>query len=250
MSGHSCSRHASQDPRRACRVVDLSRCERRQDLPRRALQQADGKKEFLPYSYGHAADRKLGWRWKNVPDPRPLYGLELLAQRPHAPVIVVEGEKCADAARRIFPDHVVVSPMNGAKSPHKADWSPLQGRDVTICRDNDMPGEAFEQTVGRILLRLACNVAAVDMAALVELAVSARGAAVKTSGFDIADAALLWETPESLRAAVLGLARPFVPTLDLGELERGEQAAFDLLVERCKGDPFCVLNRLRDFQRS
>ena len=187
-----------------------------------------------------ARPEKQEWRWKNVPDPRPLYGLELLAQRPNAPVMVVEGEKCADAARRIFPDHVVVSPMNGAKSPQKADWSPLQGRDVTICRDNDKPGEAFEQTVGRILLGLGCKVSAVDIAALVALAVSARGAAVKADGLDIADAALLWETPEALRAAVLGLVRPFVPTLDLAELERGEQAAFDLLIERCRGEPTCV----------
>ena len=155
-------------------------------------------------------------------------------------MIVVEGEKCADVARRIFPDHVVVSPMNGAQSPQLADWSPLQGRDVTICRDNDKPGEAFEQTVGRILLRLACKVSAVDIAALVALAVSARGAAVKADGWDIADAALLWETPEALRAAVFGLVRPFVPTLDLAELERGEQAAFDLLIERCRGEPTCV----------
>ena len=80
----------------------------------------------------------------------------------------------------------------------------------------------------------------VDIAALVALAVSARGAAVKADGCDIADAALLWETPEALRAAVLGLVRPFVPALDLGELERGEQAAFDLLIERCRGEPTCV----------
>ena len=202
---------------------------------------ADGKKEFRPWTW--CKNRETGreeWRCKNVPDPRPLYGLELLAQRPNAPVIVVEGEKCADAARRIFPDHVVVSPMNGAKSPQKADWSPLQGRDITLCRDNDKPGEAFEQTVGRILLRLACKVSAVDITALVGLAVSARGEAVKADGWDIADAALLWEMPEALRAAVFGLVRPFVPTLELAELERGEQAAFDLLIERCRGEPTCV----------
>ena len=67
---------------------------------------ADGDKEFRPRTWWQ--NRKTGkeeWRWKNVPDPRPLYGLELLAQRPNAPVIVVEGEKCADAARPIFPDH-------------------------------------------------------------------------------------------------------------------------------------------------
>ena len=199
---------------------------------------ADGEKEFWPRTWWK--NRKTGeeeWRWKNVPDPRPLYGLELLAQRPNAPVMVVEGEGKCDVARRIFPDHVVVSPMNGARSPHKADWSPLRARDVTICGDNDKPGEAFVQIVGRILVGLGCKVSVVDIAALVALAVSARGSAVKADGFDIADAALLWEEPESLRAAVFGLVQPFVPTLDLAELERGEQAAFDLLIERCKSDP-------------
>ena len=81
----------------------------------------------------------------------------------------------------------------------------------------------------------------VDIAALVALAVSARGAAVKTNGWDIADAALLWETPELLRAAVLNLVQPFVLTLDLAELERGDQAAFDLLIERCRCEPTCVM---------
>jgi hypothetical protein len=201
---------------------------------------ADGDKVFLPYSCWRDNAGNLAWKCKNVPDPRPLYGLELLARRPNASVIVVEGEKCADAARRIFPDHVVVSPMNGARSPQLADWVPLQRRDITICRDNDKPGEAFEQTVGRILLALACKVSAIDIAALLARAVSARGAAVKVDGWDIADAALLWEMPEALRAAVFGLVRPFVPALDLSELERGEQAAFDLLIERCRGEPTCV----------
>jgi hypothetical protein len=201
----------------------------------------DGNKEFWPRTW--RKNRETGkeeWRWKNVSDPRPLYGLELLAQRPNAKVMVVEGEKCADLARRLFPGYVAVSPMNGARSPQLADWSPLQGRDITICRDNDKPGEAFEQTVGRLLLRLACKVSAVDIAALVALAVSARGAAFEADGWDIADAAILWEMPEALRAAVLGLVRPFVPSLDLSELERGEQAALDLLVERCRGEPTCV----------
>jgi putative DNA primase/helicase len=203
---------------------------------------ANGGKEFRPRTWcNHRETGREEWRWKNVPDPRPLYGLELLAQRPNAPVIVVEGEKCADAARLIFPNHVVVSPMNGAQSPHKADWNPLQGRDVTICRDNDRPGEIFEQAVGRILLGLACRVSAVDVAALVARAISARGAAVKADGWDLADAAHLWDTPEALRVAVISLVALFVPTLDLGELGRGEQTAFDLLIERCKSDPLCVL---------
>src|ERR1700722_10057364 len=150
--------------------------------------QPDGNKEFWPRTWWKNRETgKEEWRWKNVPYPRPLYGLELLAQRPNAPVIVVEGEKCADVARRLFPGYVAVSPMNGARSPQLADWSPLHARDVTICGDNDKPGEAFVQIVGRILVGLGCKVSVVDIAALVALAVSGRGAAVKTGGFDIAD---------------------------------------------------------------
>jgi hypothetical protein len=89
---------------------------------------ADGEKEFWPRTW--RKNRETGkeeWRWKNVPDPRPLYGLELVAQLRNAPVMVVEGEKCADVARRIFPVFVGGSPINCARSPHRTDWSPLQG---------------------------------------------------------------------------------------------------------------------------
>ena len=40
---------------------------------------------------------------KGFPDPRPLYGLPSCPAA-HAPVLVVEGEKAADAAGKIFPD--------------------------------------------------------------------------------------------------------------------------------------------------
>jgi hypothetical protein len=90
---------------------------------------ADGEKEFRPRTLWRSSDDRLKWLWKNLPAPRPLCGLELLAQRPDAKVMVVEGEKCADIARLLFPDYVVVSPMNGAKAPHKTDWGPLRDRD-------------------------------------------------------------------------------------------------------------------------
>ncbi len=61
------------------------------------------KKEVLPYCCGPG-----GWRWAAPPAPRPLYGLDALAARPGAPVLVVEGEKAADAAARLFPFWVSV----------------------------------------------------------------------------------------------------------------------------------------------
>jgi len=65
-------------------------------------------------------------------------------------LIIVEGERKVDAARRLFPGYVAVSPMNGAKSPHKSDWRPLAGRNVTIWPDHDKPGLEFANDVAKL----------------------------------------------------------------------------------------------------
>lgn len=68
----------------------------------------------------------------------PLYGLDLLGDRPGDPVLVVEGEKAADAGRRLVGDaFVVVGWPGGGNSVKFADWSPLAGRDVTLWPDAD-----------------------------------------------------------------------------------------------------------------
>ena len=73
------------------------------------------------------------------PAPRPLYGLDLLTQNPKAPVLVVEGEKAADAAREIVKgsSYVVVSWPSGSAAPMLADWTPLHGRKVLLWPDAD-----------------------------------------------------------------------------------------------------------------
>ena len=48
------------------------------------------------------------WKWTAPPAPRPLYNLGSLSQRPDAPVLIVEGEKTADAAAKLFPHAVVI----------------------------------------------------------------------------------------------------------------------------------------------
>jgi len=95
----------------------------------------DGGKDVLPYCCG-----ANGWRWKAPPEPRPLYGLHGLVERPDAPLLVVEGEKAADAAALRFSSHVVVTWQGGSNAVGKADASPLAGRSVTLWPDNDAPG--------------------------------------------------------------------------------------------------------------
>ncbi|MCD4487456.1 hypothetical protein LQR31_23570, partial [Chromobacterium vaccinii] len=63
-----------------------------------------------------------------------------LAARPDAPVVICEGEKAADAAAQLLPDHVAVCWMNGAEAANKADFRPLAGRHCLIWRDYDAPG--------------------------------------------------------------------------------------------------------------
>ena len=44
----------------------------------------------------------------------------------------------------------VTTPMYGAKSPRKTDWSPLKGRAVTVWPDNDEAGARFADVVTRL----------------------------------------------------------------------------------------------------
>lgn len=111
---------------------------------------ANGKpasKSFRPFSWDGST-----WVSKSPPSPRPLYGLELLAARPTAPVLLTEGEKAADAARELLGNYFVCMTWpNGANSSDKADWSPLYGRELLLWPDNDKAGR---QAMGEIAARL------------------------------------------------------------------------------------------------
>jgi putative DNA primase/helicase len=80
------------------------------------------------------------WLWKAPPAPRPLYNLDALQQRPNAPVLIVEGEKTADAAAKLFPSAIAITWPSGCKAFTKADWSPIKGRRCTLWPDADAVG--------------------------------------------------------------------------------------------------------------
>jgi hypothetical protein len=99
----------------------------------------DGK-EFRPW------DVKA--RRHKAPEPRPLYNQPGIATVSH--VVLVEGEKCADAliARGIC----ATTAMNGANAPvEKTDWSPLQGKQIVIWPDNDEAGREYAARVVDVL---------------------------------------------------------------------------------------------------
>lgn len=111
----------------------------------------NGGKQVIPWT--RYAD---GWHPKAFPRPRPLYGLEHLERAPDAPVVIVEGEKAADAARQILqggPTYVVLTWPGGAQSWRTADWSPVHGRkDVILWPDADQPGIEAQWAIGNALI--------------------------------------------------------------------------------------------------
>ena len=77
--------------------------------------------------------RKVPGGWKNEqPNPCPLYRLPELAE--HDAPWIFEGEKCADTGWSIgLPS---TTTLGGCKQAHKADLTPLDGKDtVTLCPD-------------------------------------------------------------------------------------------------------------------
>ena len=163
----------------------------------------DGSKEILPQTLWRDADR-LGWRWGAAPVPRPLYGLDRLALSPAAPVLIVEGEKTADAAAGLFPGFAVATWSGGSKAVGKADWAALAGRRVAILPDADTPGREAAQAVHKAAL-----VAGAEGAAIVQLP------ARLPAGWDCADPF----PPGFAPADLLGLIGAALNSANAGRLE-------------------------------
>jgi len=99
------------------------------------------KKQFRPWD---AKRRRMA-----PPDPRPLYnqpGMSSAAQ-----VVLVEGEKCAQAL--IDAGIVATTAMHGANAPvDKTDWSPLSAKAVLIWPDRDKLGWDYAARAAQAIL--------------------------------------------------------------------------------------------------
>lgn len=100
-----------------------------------------GKKQFRPWD---AKRHKMA-----PPDPRPLYNQPGMVSA--AQVVLVEGEKCAQAL--IDAGIVATTAMHGANAPvDKTDWSPLSGKAVLIWPDRDKPGWEYASQAAQAVL--------------------------------------------------------------------------------------------------
>ncbi|MGC8641135.1 MAG: DUF3987 domain-containing protein [Isosphaeraceae bacterium] len=106
----------------------------------------DGSKTYRPLH--RLAD--CSWVLGDPPGPLPLYRLDKV--RAADSVVVVEGEKCAEAVRRT--GYEATTSAHGAAAAAKTDWAPLAGKLVAILPDNDDPGLGYAWSVLRLLKQL------------------------------------------------------------------------------------------------
>lgn len=104
-----------------------------------------GGKDIRPVALTDA-----GWIIGAMLEPRPLYHLAKLAG--NGTVHVVEGEKCVHASESV--GLLATTSPGGSNAAHKADWTPLAGRDVVILPDNDRAGRQYGQKVAEMLSKL------------------------------------------------------------------------------------------------
>ncbi len=117
-------------------------------------QQGIERKQFLPLTYCKHESGRFEWKWKGLPEPRPLYNLHQITNRKDDVVIVCEGEKSCDAAAELYPEAVTTTMLNGSQSVSKTDWTPLKGREVWLWSDNDPAGKKCMQQVAEQLVKV------------------------------------------------------------------------------------------------
>jgi len=169
-------------------------------------------KMTLPLSYGidtsSSTDPTLCWALKkyHAPDnsPLPLYNLKELVDHPSKPVLIVEGEKTAEAAKQIFPEMVVTTWHGGAANVRAANLSYIKGRDVVLWPDNDAIGQnAMDALAHR------CKDVGAKSIKMVGLAFG-KDAQILPEKWDLADPLPKGLTPDILRQKLADLDLPIV----------------------------------------
>jgi 5S rRNA maturation endonuclease (ribonuclease M5) len=121
---------------------------------------ADGELLACVYRYDTPAGKQyrpwdVASRQTRMPDPRPLYHLPAVAKADT--VVLVEGEKCADALMQL--GIVATTAMGGAATAlAKTDWSPLAGKTVIVWPDHDEAGAKYVNAVIPKLLNIGAKV--------------------------------------------------------------------------------------------
>lgn len=142
----------------------------------------EGGKKYRPLTcWFNKITGAMYWKKALPSAPRSIYNLHLLAKYPEAIVLIVEGEKAADALQALVDKYcpgrfVVTTSHNGKAGCRTYDWSPLHGRRSVSWADNDLadraydrPGDVYPATIAEILADQVVSMQSVDLTALAEL---------------------------------------------------------------------------------
>ena len=148
-TGHAFCRQCCPDGRNAARLREIEDAAgfdpapppERGEVTRHEYQNADGSRLVTVARTGSGKGRNIWREPSKVKKPKggyPLYRLPSLLARSDLPVIVVEGEKAAEAGVHLFGDrYEVTTAIGGIGKADGTDWSPLHERDVVIWPDAD-----------------------------------------------------------------------------------------------------------------
>lgn len=92
----------------------------------------DGHKDVIPMRWSREKNK---YYMGMLPYPRSLCGIEDLENSKK--VIIVEGCKTREAAKKYFPNFCVLTWQGGCKAVNKADWSVVKDKDIIIIPDAD-----------------------------------------------------------------------------------------------------------------
>lgn len=148
----------------------------------------DGTKDVLPLRW-----IKDKWVFKGIMNRRPPYGIHQLNGDYVSPIVITEGCKCADAAKKMLPKYISLTWIGGSNAVKKTDWSKVADRDVIIIPDadnkidkktgeilawEDQPGMHAALQIAKILYDNRCNIKIINTSDMAQ----------KKDGWDIADA--------------------------------------------------------------
>lgn len=188
---------------------------------------SSGGKEIVPFMFcRHTKSGKTEWRNMQFAEPRPLY-VPGIAFREGVTKLIVEGEKCSDAAHALVADRFdVVSWPGGGKAIEKVDWSRFEeGDKVIIWPDCDAQREKLskEEVAAGVLKEEKPYLPeqkqpGISTSEKIAAKLQARGCIVrlvqipapgeKPDGWDVADAIADGWTAEQVKSFVLDNLRP------------------------------------------
>ncbi len=196
---------------------------------------ANGGKEFAPLTLWRDKYGALCWRWKSFPSLRPLFNLFKLASNPTMPVIVVEGEKAAEAVEKIYDGKVVATTSpGGAQAAAKADWSPLNGRQVLIWPDADEPGARYANAVVETLVGLGCDISILDAMELAKITPDG-GKREPITGYDAGDVIAEWRDFSSFKERVKEFEKRYEPGPSFHSFGQYEMSTKGLVIRTERG---------------